>query len=591
MSLALHTRLFALTIGVVTIGALSVAPAVAGEGAGQKTQRAGAGGTIDGFATGDFLYVDALDTSAGDLAQVSVSQSAAAVSNQQLPRTDALGQRVYDGNLGGKNAYGHASGVSLNLGQGDDAVPQARLTTAEAASPPRQKATTNLVQVPAAPLLDATVQPSTAVANTKFYDDFCVLGEPISQGVADVADAQIAPADAVAPGFALLDATGEVLDRSTQQLVPNGHGTFGLSSSSTLETAGVTLFAGIAGAETTIKVLNPITLEAIAGGFPGTASVTFGDTNGDTPVLSIKSGTNTAILTLHDLVGNGATIDFNGLIQVAIGLHPATEASPDGTQATGLADLVRITVIGDPAASTGNVGGPLGGVLDPVLGPVFDALDNSGLLQQVDQALADAGLTKGVDFRLGHFEVSAEVPQGGISCGLPVRKTVDDETVHPGDRFTYTITVHNPYTCTLTDVRVEDAIAASSGVLWNVVSTRPAADQVSDNRVVWKDIGDIRSGESRSVDVTVVIDDASTSGRFTDRADATAACGTGSATGSGRVTLTGRDVLHEPQVTLVAARPQPATLPHTGMSQWLALLGVLLLGVGLLARRLVIGRE
>jgi uncharacterized repeat protein (TIGR01451 family) len=391
--------------------------------------------------------------------------------------------------------------------------------------------------------------------------------------------------DAVAPGFALADATGEILTRSTQQLVPNGHGTLGLSSSASLETAGLTLFKGIDGAETTIKVINPITLDATAGGFPGTATATYGDEDGDKPVLSIKNGSNVTKLTLEQLIGDGAVIDFNGLLKLEIGLDPETTKSADGTKVSSVADLVKITVIGDPAPSSGSVGGPLGSVLDPVLGPVLEALDDSGLLQAIDQALVDAGLSTGVDFRLGHLEAKAEVPRGGITCGLPVKKTVDDELVHPGDRFTYTITVTNPYDCTLEDVRVDDRIEATDGVLWDVVGTRPTADRETDDRVTWNNIGDIETGEKRSVEIDIVVQESSSSGRFTDRAEATASCGTGGAGAEGAVELTGRDRLDEPRV-------QAGPLPDTGMTPWLpitaaVLLALALVGAGIVRRRSV----
>jgi uncharacterized repeat protein (TIGR01451 family) len=550
-------------------------------GAAAAPGTAAVDGTIDGFATGDFVYLNLLDTSAADVAQVSVSQSAAAVSNKQLQKVDGLDQLVYDGGLAGKNAYGHAAGVSLNLGQGDASVPQARLTLAEAASPPRKRERTDIVEVPAAPVLTATVQPDVAEANTRSVDDFCVLGKPISQGTANVADVQLVPAGAaVAPGFALADATGEILTRSTEQLVPNGHGTLGLSSSSSLETAGLTLFAGIDGAETTIKVINPITLDATAGGFPGTATATFGDEDGDKPVLSIKNGSNVTKLTLEQLIGDGAVIDFNGLLKLEIGLDPETTKSADGTKVSSVADLVKITVIGDPAPSSGSVGGPLGSVLNPVLGPVLDALDNSGLLQAIDDALVGAGLSTGVDFRLGHFEATAQVPRGGITCGLPVKKTVDDELVHPGDRFTYTITVTNPYDCTLEDVKVDDRIKATDGVLWDVVGTRPAADLATDDHVTWNNIGDIATGERKSVEVDIRIQESSSSGRFTDHAKATATCGTGGAGAGADIDLTGRDRLAEPRV-------RSGPLPDTGSAPWLPIAAALLAGVGLVVRRAV----
>jgi uncharacterized repeat protein (TIGR01451 family) len=568
------SRLAVTTAAAVT-AALVALPAGAAPG------RAAVDGTIDGFSTGDFVYLNLLDTETVDLAQVSVSQTAAAVSNKKLSTGDTLDQLLYDGKLDGKNAYGHAAGVSLNLGQGDNTVPQARLTIAEAASPPRSREVTNIVEVPAAPILTATVQPDVAEANTRSTDDFCVLGKPLSQGTSNVADAQLVPAgDAVAPGFALADATGEVLTRSTEQLVGNGHGTLGLSSSSSLETAGITLFKGIDGAETTIKVINPITLDATAGGFPGTAKATFGDEDGDKPVLSITNGGNVTKLTLEQLIGEGAVIDFDGLIKLEIGLDPTTTASADGTKVSSVADLVKITVIGDPAPSTGSVGGPLGDVLDPVLQPVLSALDDSGLLQAIDQALADAGLSTGVDFRLGHFEASSQVPPGGIECGLPVKKTVDDPVVQPGDEFTYTITVDNPYDCTLTDVKVDDRIAADGGVQWQVLRTRPAADTETHDRVVWNDIGDIAPGDSASVEVDIAILESSSAGRFVDKAKATASCGSGGAGGGTQIDLVGNDRLEAPEV-------KGGPLPNTGSSPWLPIAAALVIGVGLAARWVV----
>src|SRR4051812_44016868 len=103
--------------------ALAVAASLAGLPAA-AAPKAPVDGTIDGFATGDFVYLNLLDTSATDLAQVSVSQSAAAVSNKKLTTGDSLDQLLFSGKTGGKNAYGHAAGVSLNLGQGPNTVPQ-----------------------------------------------------------------------------------------------------------------------------------------------------------------------------------------------------------------------------------------------------------------------------------------------------------------------------------------------------------------------------------------------------------------------------------------------------------------------------------
>jgi len=585
-----------LAVGAVAVATAALAPAgAAGAAAAPAVVPQAGGGAVNGFATGDFLFLNALNTDP-HLAQVSVSQSASAVSTGDLTTSDTLGQLTWDnvgGKLTGKNAYGHAAGISANLGQGSKTIPQAQLTIAEAASPPPSKDDTNIVDIPADPLLHATVQPDHAEANTASADNLCVLGDkPISQGVADVANAKILDTNQVAPGFALIDATGEVLDSSTEQLAPNGAGNFGLSSASTLNTAQVTLFKGVQGAETTIKVLNPITLNAFAGGEPGTAKVTFGDANGKTPVLSITNGGNTQALTLDQLIGGGVKIDFDGLIKVHIGLAPTTQTSADGTAASALADLVSVQIVGDPSPSSSSVGGPLGQLLNPVLGPALSALDQSGLLQQIDSAMQTAGITQAADLRIGHFEASSQVPKGGISCGLPVTKTVDKDPVQAGDNFTYTIRVDNPYDCTLTNVKVTDTITGTDGVLWTVTGTHPPADTQTNSKLVWNDIGPIKSGGSSSVNIDVSIPANSAAGKFTDHATATGDCATGSAsggTGITNATLTGTDTLNGPGVTAGGGGGGGGGggLPNTGLPAMLGFVAglVMLAGLGVLAIR------
>jgi uncharacterized repeat protein (TIGR01451 family) len=534
-------------------------------------------GVVRGFASGDFVYLNALEQTTGThLAQISLSQSAAAVASGTLQKTDSLDQLVFANSTSGRSSYGHASGVSLNLGQGAKSKPQAQLTAADVASPPRKAASTNLVKVPADPLAAATVQPDTAVANTTSRNDFCVIGKPLSQGVAAIADAHVVK---ISKSESLIDAPGEVKESSTEQLVPNGHaGTLGLASYSTLNTATLTLFKGISGAATTFKVVNPVTLASIAGGWSGTGKVTYGDAKGKTPVLTIKNGSNSQTLTLDQLIGGGATIDFDGLLKVHIGLKPyVKKVAADGTSTKALADLVSIQFVGNPSKSGGSVGGPLGPVLTSVLNPVITALHP--IASQIDSALKAAGLKKGVDFRVGHFETSAIVPLHGITCGLPVRKTVDTDQVRPGDHFTYTITVSDPYDCTLKHVKVVDTIVTDAGVKYTVGATNPTADVVTPPKLVWNDIGDITTGHSKSLTVSVSVDKDSLAGLFVDHAKATASCGTGGANG-GTVVLTGHDTLPEPHVTT-------KLLAETGMSPWLPVTAALLVlaGVGVVALR------
>jgi hypothetical protein len=129
---------------------------------------------------------------------------------------------------------------------------------------------------------------------------------------------------------------------------------------------------------------------------------------------------------------------------------------------------------------------------------------------------------------------------------------------------------------------VDDRIEATDGVLWHVTGSRPAADRETDDRVTWNDIGNIATGEKKSVEIDVVIQESSSAGRFTDRAKATASCGTGGAdAGNGvDINLTGRDRLDEPRVV-------SGPLPDTGSSPWVPIGAVVLVSVGVAVRRLV----
>jgi LPXTG-motif cell wall-anchored protein/uncharacterized repeat protein (TIGR01451 family) len=568
MSWRIHARTLAALTATWLGAAALAAPAAQAQG-----------GRLDGFTTTDFAFLNALQTSSGTLGQLTLSQASAAASTGSLQTKNDLGELVLDEKADGRDAYGHGAGVSVNLGSAPGGVPQVRETVAEATSPPRSAQKTSLVDVPAAPLATASVLPSTAAANparsTGDPQDFCpTLGGPISTGSAALDDASLVDLGAAVPGAALADTT-DVATSSLEALASNGEpDRFGLVSSSTLQTAGLTLFKGIAGAETTIRIVNPVTLQAFASGIAGRSGVGFGDKS-DVPVVSISNGKQTATLTLHDLLGDGVTIDLDGLLRVEIGLKPKQAVSADGTTVTASADLVHVQVVGKPSASAANVGGPLGPVVDPVLQPVFAALDQAPL-QDIDQALADAGLTTAADIHLGHFEATAHVPAGGVRCELPVRKTADPASVDAGGDFTYTITVDNPFSCPLAAVRLDDTITPDSdGVLWHVTGTRPAADTVGDAHVHWDDIGPIPAGGSRSVTIAVHVPSRSGSGVFTDHAVASGTCHGSADVGTAAIAVEGEVTVRTPQVV-------GRQMPNTGADPVVGYLaaGLLLAGAG-----------
>lgn len=525
-----------------------------------------AGGIVDGLSTSDFAFVNGPVANGAPGSQLTLGQTAAAAATRRMTGVNRFGELLVhtvstsSNQFAAKNAYGHGAGVSAQLGSPPGDVPMFTQTRAEALSPPPSSQTSTLADVPAAPLATAHVLPSTAMAattrNTGTPTDFCpTLGGPISLGTTNVTQAAIVPSDSVAPGFALASLDGAVRNTSVQFLASNGQPNgFGLDSESTMSTADLTLFKNVTGASIRVQVVAPVTLRAFAAGVPGRSVASFGD-NGNVNVVKVTTSGGTVALTLNQLLGGGATIDLDGLVKVHIGLDPTTTKSADGTQVNTFADLVQVAVVGAAAPTQGSVGGPLGSVLNPILTPVLDALNQTTIFDQIDTALQQAGLTQGADLRIGHFESRAQVPASGITCVLPVEKDADPRLVHPGDRFTYTITVHNPFHCPLSPVRLDDDITADAGVSWSVVSTHPTATTATDDAIAWKDIGPIASGATKSVTITVKVSSDSAAGRFTDHAHAHGTCTGDAATGNATAVSTGDVTVHVPRVAVTGALP------------------------------------
>jgi LPXTG-motif cell wall-anchored protein len=579
-------RLPVLLAGLAAVAplALSGSAAAAPTGPASNTSAASPAiqGTIKGFSTGDFAFLDALSVPKLNLAQASVAQSAAGVSNGSMQTTDTLGQDLLTAKSAtGHNAYADGAGVSLNLGQADETVPQAQLAKAEALSPPRNSVTTKLLALPLSPVASVDVQPDRAAVNTTSNPNFCVLGAPLSEGTATVTNAAVLP---VSRSIDVAAASGTVGDDSTEELDPNGAGALGLNSVSTLNTAGITLFKGVPAAQVTIKVISPLVLQAFAGGVSGSAKVTYGGNDAKMDVLSITAGGKTMKLTADQVLGGDALVIPVGtktlhLLNISIGGKPSITMASNGTMASAVADLVSIQIVNEKGPTSTTIGGPLAPIVQPVLGPVLKALD--GFVGQVQQLVEAVGLKDGVDLRIGHFEVNAQVPTGGIKCGLPVTKTTSTDPVGAGEKFTVTIRADNPYDCVVRNVRVDDKISATSGVTWTVGATRPNADKVSNAEVVWDNIGSIQPGGHRDLDVDITITPDSTPGKMSDTANVTGACGTGNGPGSSTVSLAGTFTLHVPQVNPATLPSGGRTLPDTGMSPMMPIGGGLLLAAGL----------
>jgi LPXTG-motif cell wall-anchored protein len=535
-------------------------------------------GTIQGFSNGDFVYLDALNVGSLSLAQLSLAQSASGVSNHTMQTVNTLGEKLLTTKSpAGHNAYGRAAGVSLNLGQGSNSVPQVQLVQAETVSPPpNQVKTARILNLPLQPIAHVDVQPDIATANTPSNGNFCVLGPntPISAGQATIAHAEVLP---VTSTSAVVAADGTVQNNSLEELVPNKSGNFGLSSTTLLHTANIQLFKGIPGAEISIKVINPLALQAFAGG-DSSSFVTYGSGDKQKDVLSITAGGQTATLTAEQLLGsNGLTIDVDGLLRVQIGGKPTISVTNDKVSA--VADLISIQVISLNNTTASNVGGPLAPLLNPILTPVLSALDS--VTKQLDSVLTGLGIKVGADVRVGHFESNSQVPSGGIECHIPVSKTPSSQTVQAGHPFTVTLSADNPYNCTLTNVKFEDKIDSETGdVKWTVGNTTPNADGSSTNSdVTWSGLPDIKPGGHQDVQITINVPADSPSGRLEDTAIVTGTCATGNGPGTANVSLNGTVTLHGP--TVQGLQPHHVILPNTGSSPWLPIGGGVLAITGL----------
>jgi len=568
------------TAGTVVPLALSGSAAAAGSLTVTNDPNPPINGTIQGFSNGDFTFADALTVGSTNLAQISLAQSASGVSNGKMQTVNTVGEDLLTTKSAtGHNAYGRAAGVSVNLGQGDASIPQIQLTQAEAVSPPpNQVKTARILNLPLAPLATVDVQPDIATANTPSNGDFCVLGPntPISAGQATIANAEVLP---VAAGQAIVAADGTVQENSLEELEPNKSGNFGLSSTTLLHTGEIQLFKGIPGAEIDIKVINPLALQAFAAG-DNSSFVTYGSGDKQKDVLSV----NGQALTVEQLLGTeGLTIDAAGLLRIQIGGKPTISVGNDKVSAE--ADLISIQVISLNNTTASNVGGPLAPVLNPILTPVLKALDP--VTSQLNKALTDAGIKKGADIRIGHFESNAQVPSGGIECHIPVSKTPSSQTVSAGHPFTVTLSADNPYNCTLTNVKFDDAIQSEVGdVKWTVGDTTPNADKTSTNSdVTWSSLPDIKPGGHDDATITINVPADSPSGKLEDTLTVTADCATGNAngsataTGTANVSLNGTVTLHGPTVQGLANTH--VKLPNTGSSPWLPIGGGLLAATGL----------
>jgi hypothetical protein len=510
---------------------------------------------FSGYASGTYVHADAL-TLGTPVVNLDLAVSSAATASKGLTAvTSGLGQVVSPA-LPDKKSYGRGSGLDL-------AALSAQLLNqrAEAAAPP----STELLSRPLVGPLDVpgvlSVTALEGQAQARWDDSTCILGQDLNFGLGRAANARVL--GGVLPSLTGLLGTapsnvpdgGAVRTSSRTRLVPQtGRDgaqigpNLGLMAETRQTLAPVVLFQGIPGAELTIELLGEWTLRAVATGIANGAYVQYQPaTAGATPVLKISNTlpvvgevVDSVLVTLNQLLGqtplpgllNGDVLGL-GLVDLALNPAPTVTESADGTNAKASVDVVRVRLL--PGA-TG----------------VLGQLTNS-LIPNLELA----------DVRIGHMEVEAKVPAGGVICpGLDVTKsTVDNvEVVNAGTEFGYNVNLRNPYDCELTANRLGDQMTVTNAVKFTIKGADPAGAQIAANTVTYADVGTIAPRGTRDVRIQVAVDPESPSGQFTNTAKAISNCSLDSAQGAKvNVELTDEDTIVKPRVEAQKKPPLPRT--------------------------------
>ena len=450
-------------------------------------------------ATGTAIHAEVLRTAVAGptLVGAGVAVSGATVDSDGLqgPAADEMGQVIQPAAPAGKKSYGRGAGVETVLGGGTPAGAALTLAgAAESTAPPSAPLRSNeLGPLRAGPI--AYVSLARGQAGPAWSDRTCVIGRPSAFGLGYAADVQLLNLGGPGPDGTLSQPLvaadgGNPTDRTVTQsrsftyLDPNPDGTFGLVSETRQTVAPITLLRGTP-AEVTIELLGEWILRATASGKRGGAAIEYGPAAAGgpaTPVLRLVHAGAVTELTLQQLLGpGGLRLRVGPLFDISVGEPPRAiaargrdgdaarppERSADGTRVAAAVDVVRVSLL-QPAPP----GGP-----------------------------------RAVELRLGHMEVTGNVPAGGIACRIPVRKEGAPTFVNPGDGFTWTISIPSTadafdgLSCDLAGLSARDSARATPGVVFTILSASNGG-VIEGKTVRWRDLGRYQPG-GKPIVVTV----------------------------------------------------------------------------------------
>jgi LPXTG-motif cell wall-anchored protein len=534
------------------------------------------GGPYGGFAQATAVHADVLNITGIHVVNAEVGQAGSAVASEGLHAVyNEYGRPIVPKKFVGKNSYGNSSVLEAGLGVDKDTIDQIQPFYGESAAPGGPPAVDKSIVdtgTQADPLLYLDLAHNQSAAN--WNANTCVIGKPISFGQQRLTKLQLLDMGTATPtGFtsAVLGIHADSVptgDRGATQtfgeeILRKGSGPgLALESAATATIAPVTFLSGTAN-EFTIEVGGPAYLTATADGTPGGAKVKV-----SVPTVSIIQG-GVVVAELSDSLGITNTIiqippgvpdagDFLAQIKISTLLPLNSESSKfdkttkaDGTFAAASGNVIEVKILNVPEV-------PL------------------------------TGATIGI----GHMEVASQVPVGGVSCPIPVTKTADVDTVRSGESFTTSIKVDNPFSCPLVLSKVTDDITTEGDSTFQVTSGSPTPDSPSlptasgltSSSVVWKDLGTIPPGGSKTI--TVTLKAGGGAGKILDTATAEGAvtnCAAGPGSGSTDVTglsnanvpVNGVGTLTVPETKVLGVTLLPKTGLSDGAYSWAGILMLL----------------
>jgi hypothetical protein len=407
--------------------------------------------------------IDAPPPGGQTLANVDTSFSAAAANSQGLqPINNVFNEpAVPTTGIAGKNSYSRGAAAEAGIGAKFPAnvdpnqIILPKITEAAAAPSTALKRDDLIAPVNADPLL--YISAATNKAQSVWNPDFCPIGQPISYGENDLADAQLLNTSStkMPNGTPVLsetpsgDYTTTNFNQSYTYLFPTGPSTFGIGAVNRQVFAPITILKGQAPGPSDLAVLTLL----------GTWQLRVEHTGNGAPTVTYAA---------YDNLGN---------------------------KLTGATPVATLTVAGQPVLqnqlTAQNIFGPTGLDVDippPPAGPPFLVQLHIGT-----PAAPIAGRTNGfttdavvvnalkvptqidvANVSYGHMEAQAVAPAGGIPCNIPVSKTFTDANGTPqtsiasGNNFMYKITfptvdISKELACDLTNVTVTDVAREVSG--------------------------------------------------------------------------------------------------------------------------------